>query len=157
MAGRWNWKEAAGVTAVMAVLIGLPLVLWQWRHRVLYHHPADTKVIMLTAVANPGMWTRDEILGWNYWWQKPTPVEDIALQQGDLVRLRLRSADVLHSFAIPLLHLGPVEVSSGHTVQVEFRADRPGNLTFLCWQVCSPEHQSLHGRFVVQGNEKDSW
>jgi heme/copper-type cytochrome/quinol oxidase subunit 2 len=40
---------------------------------------------------------------------------------------------------------------------LEFRADRPGNLTFLCWQVCSQRHQNLHGRFVVTGTAQDSW
>lgn len=157
MARLVNWKEAAGVVTVVAVLLGLPLVLWQWREHKLKHHPADTKVITLTAIADRGIWTQDEIVGWNYWWKKPARAENIPLQQGDRVVMRLRSVDVLHSFAIPLLRLGPVDVPSGHTVQVEFRADRPGTLTFLCWQVCSPEHQNLRGRFVVQGKGQDSW
>lgn len=159
MLRKLNWKETAGVVTILAILVGVPAVLWQWRHHVLHHHAADTKVVMLTAIADRGIWTQDEVVGWNYWWKKPTRAENIPLQQGDRVLLRLRSADVLHSFAIPLLRFGPVEVPSGHTVQVEFRADRPGTLTFLCWTMCSPEHQNLHGRFLVQGNgnENDSW
>ena len=68
--------------------------------------------------------------------------------------LRLRSADVLHTFAIPLLRLGPVDVPAGHTVELEFDADRAGTLTFLCWQVCSPEHGHLRGRFLVAAGEE---
>ena len=42
--------------------------------------------------------------------------------------VRLRSADVLHSFAIPLLRLGPIDIPAGHTVDVEFDATDPGGI-----------------------------
>ena len=156
---RLNWKETAGIVAVLSILLGLPVVLWGWRQHARVPHAPGAKLFTLTAVADPGVWTQEEIVGWNYWWKKPKPVSDIPLQQGDRVIVRLRSVDVLHSFAVPLLHLGPIDVPSGHTVKVEFRADQPGELTFLCWQVCSPEHNKLRGQFVVQGNgkEQDSW
>lgn len=159
MARSITWKEAAGVLAVLAVLAGLPLLLWYWRAVALAHrYPPDTKVITLTAVANGGIWTEDEVVGLNYWRRQPKRVEDIPLDQGDHVALRLRSVDVLHSFAIPLLHLGPVDVPAGHTVELEFTADRAGVLTFLCWQVCSPDHPKLRGRFVVKGSkEEETW
>jgi heme/copper-type cytochrome/quinol oxidase subunit 2 len=49
-------------------------------------------------------------------------------------------------------------VPAGHTVEVKFNAERPGPLTFLCWQVCSPDHPGLHGRFLVKGGEaEESW
>lgn len=151
-----TWKEMAGVVAVVLVLVGLPLVLWHWRHVTSVHrYPPGTKMVTLTAVAKGGVWTRDDIVGLTYWWRKPTRIGDVPLNQGDHVVVRLRSADVLHSFAIPLLRLGPVDIPAGHTVDVEFDAKRPGMLTFLCWQVCSPEHPGLHGRFVVKGNEQE--
>ncbi len=156
---RPDWKETVGAATVVAILLGLPLILWAWRDRTLHHHPAGTKVIQLTAIADHGVWTEDEVVGWNYWWKKPTRVNSIQLQQGDYVVLRLRSADVLHSFAIPIAHLGPIEIPAGHTVQMEFRADRAGTLTFLCWQLCGPDHQMLQGQFVVRGNanQEDTW
>lgn len=151
-----NWKEATGVLAVLLVLLGLPLVLWHWRVAVVAHrYSPGTKVITMTAVADGGIWTLDEVVGYNYWRKKPTRVNEIPLNQGDHVVVRLRSADLLHSFAIPLLHLGPVDVPAGHTVELEFTADRAGVLTFLCWQVCSPEHPNLRGRFVVKGRDKE--
>ena len=149
------WKETAAVASVALVIAGLPLLLWYWQAVIsLRNYPLGTKVINLTAIAKDGIWTQDEVVGWNYWWRTPKRTEDIPLQLGDNVLLRLRSVDVLHSFAIPLLHVGPVEVPSGHTVELQFRADRPGNLTFLCWQVCSPEHQNLRGRFMVTGEAR---
>lgn len=151
-----TWKEAAGVLSVVMILVGLPLLLWYWRSAVVAHrYPPGTKVITLTAVADGGIWTQEEIAGLNYWRKKPTRTSEIPLNQGDHVVLRVRSADVLHSFAIPLLRLGPADVPAGHTVELEFTAKRAGVLTFLCWQVCSPEHPNLWGRFVVKAGEKD--
>jgi len=155
-----NWKEVTGVGAVGVVLLGLPLLLWYWQAVVVEHRYAPgTKIITLTAVANGGFWTHEGIVGYNYWAHTPTRVEEIPLNQGDHVVVRLRSADVLHSFAIPLLRVGPVDVPAGHTVEVEFDAERAGVLTFLCWQVCSPDHSKLRGRFLVQasGKTQEEW
>ena len=151
-----TWKEAAGVLAVLLVLQGLPAVLWYWHSVGIAHgYPPGTKLFTLTAVADGGIWTQDEVVGYNYWRKQPTRVDEIQLNQGDHVVVRLRSADVLHTFAIPLLRLGPVDVPAGHTVEVEFNADRAGTLTFLCWQVCSPDHPGLRGRFLVKGGEAE--
>jgi heme/copper-type cytochrome/quinol oxidase subunit 2 len=154
-----KWKEALGVLTVLAVLLGLPVLLEYWRTvSVAHRYPPNTKVITLTAIASGGIWTQDEIAGWSYWWRKPTPVQEISLNQGDHVVVRVRSADVQHSFAIPLLHIGPVDVPAGHTIEVAFDANRPGELTFLCWQVCSPDHSKLQGDFLVKSSGKeDSW
>jgi heme/copper-type cytochrome/quinol oxidase subunit 2 len=145
--------------AVILVLLGLPLLLWFWRTDALVHrYPPGTRIINLTAIAHGGIWTREEIAGLNYWWIKPTRATEIPLNRGDHVVVRLHSVDVLHSFAIPLLHLGPVDVPAGHTVEMKFNADRAGVLTFLCWQVCSPDHPGLRGRFLVKGAEaEESW
>ena len=148
-----KWKEAGGVLAVLLTLAGLPALLWYWQAVALPHHyPPGTKIIALTATADGGLWTQDRIAGYSYWWRKPTRAEEIPLNQGDHVVLLVSSADVLHSFAIPLMRLGPVDVPAGHTVEVKFVADRPGILTFLCWQVCSPEHNNLRGRFLVKAS-----
>lgn len=158
MARKMTWKEAAGVLAVLVTLAGLPLLLWHWRVGVLNRYPPGTKVITLTAIANGGIWTQEDVVGSNYWWRKPVRTEEISLQQGDHVVLRLRSVDVLHTFGIPLLRLGPVDVPAGHTVEVGFTAERAGVLTFLCWQVCSPDHPGLRGRFLVKaGKAVETW
>ncbi len=150
------WKEAAGALTVAGVLVGLPVLLWYWRGVALPHRYAGSKVITLTAVADGGIWTREPVVGLNYWRRPPVRVTDIPLDQGDHVVLLLHSADVLHSFGIPLLRLGPVEVPAGHTVEVKFEASRAGVLTFLCWQVCSPDHASLRGQFLVKANGKET-
>lgn len=159
MAQKIKWNEAVGGAVVVLVLVGLPLLLHYWRHEALARrYPTGTKIINLTAIARGGLWTQEEIAGVNYWWKKPTRASEIALNKGDHVVVRLHSVDVLHSFAIPLLRLGPVDVPAGHTVEMKFDAGRGGVLTFLCWQVCSPDHPGLRGRFLVKGGESDeSW
>ncbi len=102
-------------------------------------------------MADGGYWTEEEVVGHNYWRGQRKRTEEISLEQGDHVALHLRSADVLHTFAIPLLRLGPVDVPAGHTVEMEFDADRAGTLTFLCWQVCSPDHPQIRGRCSPSG------
>lgn len=160
MARTITWIEAAGILAVIVMLVGLPLLLRHWQVSMLPHHyPTNTKIISLTAVAKGGIWTQDEVVGANYWWRTPSRAEEIPINQGDHIVLRLRSADVLHSFAIPILHRGPVEVPAGHTVELEFDAERAGSLTFLCWQVCSPEHGNLRGHFMAKATKaaEESW
>ncbi len=150
-----KWKEAAAVLSVVLSLVGLPLLLWHWKAVAsVDHYAPGTKLITLTAVADGGYWTEEEVVGHNYWRGQRTRTEGIPLQQGDHVVLHLRSADVLHTFAIPLLRLGPVDVPAGHTVEMEFDADRAGTLTFLCWQVCSLDHPHIRGRFEVAANEE---
>jgi cytochrome c oxidase subunit II len=154
-----KWKEAAGVFTVLAILLGLPVGLWYWRTVVVPHqYPPGTRLIWLTATANGGIWTQERIVGYNYWWRTPTRTDEIEVNQGDHVVVRVSSSDVLHSFAIPILHVGPVDVQAGHTVEVSFTANRSGALTFLCWQMCSPDHGNLHGRFLVKAKGGDeSW
>jgi cytochrome c oxidase subunit 2 len=163
MTKRMTAKEIAGVLGVVLVLVGLPLLLWSWQAGTLLEtpYPPGTRIITLTAIADGGIWTKEEVVGHNYWRRKPTPVNEIEINLGDHIVLRLHSADVLHSFAIPVLRLGPVDVPAGHTVELEFDADRTGVLTFLCWQMCSPEHPKLRGHFLVKGGaseeEDEEW
>lgn len=142
------------MVTVVATFALVPAAIWYWQDVAVPHrYPAGTHLVTLTAVADGGIWTREHVVGANYWRGRPQRVGDIHVKEGEHVVVRLRSADVLHSFAIPRLHLGPVEIPAGSTVEVSFDADRPGILTFLCWQVCSPDHGSLRGRFVVDPAE----
>ncbi len=156
---RLTGKEIAGVLSVIAVLVAVPLLLWYWRNVYSVRgYPPGTKIITLTAVAKGGIWTEDNVVGLNYWWHTPRRVSEIPLNPGQHVVVRLRSADVLHSFAVPQLRLGPVDVPAGHTVDVQFDATRAGALTFLCMQVCSMQHTLLHGDFLVKGKQQEeSW
>ena len=148
--------EIAGVAGVLAVILALPLLLWYWNSVAMpARFPESTRIIQLTAIADGGIWTTESIAGHNYWWRVPERVDSIEINEGEHIVLRLHSVDVLHSFAIPVLRIGPVDVPAGHTVDLEFDATRTGRLTFLCWQMCSLDHPKLKGYFMVQGEESD--
>ena len=101
-----KWKETTAVLSVVLSLVGLPLLLWHWKAVAsVEHYEPDTKIIDLTAVATGGYWTQEEVVGHNYWRGQRGRAEEIQLQQGDHVLLRLHSADVLLSFGIPLLRV----------------------------------------------------
>lgn len=147
-------KETAAVLAVLLVLAGVPLLLWYWEAVfVPSQYPPGTKIIHLTAVSQGGIWTRDQIVGYDYWWKTPARVQEIPLIQGEHVVLFLHSPDVYHSFSMPDLHIGPVAIPAGHTVEVQFDAKEAGDLRFLCMQVCGRDHSHLEGHFVIAPRE----
>lgn len=94
-------------------------------------------VFHLTGIAKPGMWTLDNVEGWNYWWRKPRRFSEMKVNKGDTVLIFLTSADVQHSLKIPAIGIGPIEVDPGHRKEVSFVADRAGSFPFLCGTVCS--------------------
>ncbi len=78
-----RWKEAAGIAIVALLLAGLPLLLEYWRVvGVAHRYPRGTKVITLTAVAKGGIWTEEEVVGYNYWWRTPSRVQGDTAQPG---------------------------------------------------------------------------
>src|SRR5687768_5503530 len=54
----------------------------------------------------------------------------IMVAQGDTVRLRFRSADCSHAFALKAFDVKALIPKSGATITVEFVADQPGTFAF---------------------------
>ncbi len=85
----------------------------------------------------------------------PTPggggwsLKEIHVRQGEVVRLRLTSADVTHGFYLPDYGIDVGEVSPGGYRTVSFVADRPGTFTYYCNILCSHRHGAMVGRLVV--------
>ena len=77
--------------------------------------------------------------------------ERIVVIQGERVRLRIRSEDVVHGFAIGRMGVDAGPIEPGKTVTVEFVADRPGEFTFYCTEWCDPNHPRMRGVLEVRG------
>lgn len=137
------------VLVTLLTFVALPLALFAYKQIYLPHKFEGARIITLTALATDGVWTQELVAGENYWRKRFSPTPEIHVKQGETVVLRLASADVLHSFAIPLLNIGPIDVPAGEVREVKFTAEQPGTLIFLCWQVCSPVHERLRGKIVV--------
>lgn len=144
-------NERVAVLATLSILIALPLMLLGYKQIYLPHKFSGDRIMTLTALATDGIWTQEQVTGLNYWRKHFSPASEIQVRQGDTIVLRLASADVLHSFAIPSLHIGPIDVPAGEVREVKFTAGEPDTLVFLCWQVCSPLHGRLRGKILVLG------
>lgn len=150
MTRKTTYREAFAGLTVLLLLVGLPLVLWYWRDRVVPgRYAPGTKIIHLTAIADGGLWTEDQVAGYNYWWKRPTRADVIRVVEGEHVVLLLHSSDVQHAFVVRDLHIGPVAVSAGHTAEVKFDAGGPRTVDFLCKQVCGRDHKHMSGSFLV--------
>ena len=73
----------------------------------------------------------------------------ITVQQGDHVRINLKTADVSHGFYIDGYDVD-IKVSGGETTSVEFVADKAGTFKIRCSVTCGPFHPFVSGKFVVQ-------
>lgn len=133
------------------ILVALPAGLLGFKRVYLPYHLGRARMISLTALASDGVWTQESVEGLNYWRKHFSPSPEIQVKQGETIVLRLASADVLHSFAIPALGIGPLDVPAGEVREVRFTVKQPDTLVFLCWQVCSPVHGKLQGKIVVLG------
>jgi mono/diheme cytochrome c family protein len=75
----------------------------------------------------------------------------IALQRGQLVRLRITSTDVVHSLYIKELDLDSGPIYPGHWVRMEFRVQGDGELRIKCDIACGLEHTKMSAKLIVGG------
>ena len=73
----------------------------------------------------------------------------ITVQQGDHVRVNLKTADVSHGWYIDGYDIN-IKVSGGETQSVEFVADKAGTFKIRCSVTCGPFHPFMSGKFVVR-------
>jgi cytochrome c oxidase subunit 2 len=73
----------------------------------------------------------------------------IEVNQDDLVKIELRSADIAHSLTIDAYRISK-RVSSGHPVTFEFRADRSGTFPFYCNLQIEDGCRQMRGELVVK-------
>ncbi|MCQ9206893.1 MAG: hypothetical protein NG740_03315 [Omnitrophica bacterium] len=145
--------EILALGLVVITIVGLPFAIILYdRYHVATHFPKNSQIINLTASAEPCVWTRDKIVGFNYWWKKFQFAKEIPIyDDGRPIFFRVKSADVLHSFAIPLYRIGPFDIKAGEVQAIELKTNKALRSTkYLCWQYCSECHPDLNGRLVVK-------
>lgn len=127
----------ASVLSVAAVVGAFAVPFGYQKHRM--EGQKNARTIVLTGIATKGIWTEDEVNGFNYWMGDFKPAE-IRLEAGEQVHLILRSADVVHRFYMPELGIGPIELIPGHTEVVNFQAKNEGIYPYYCTAVCGDCH-----------------
>ena len=73
----------------------------------------------------------------------------IEVDQNDLVKITLKSADIAHSFTIDGYRIAK-RVGAGQTVTFEFRADQPGTFRFYCNLKQDERCKEMGGVLVVR-------
>ncbi|MDI6857483.1 MAG: hypothetical protein QME71_04105 [Dehalococcoidia bacterium] len=76
--------------------------------------------------------------------------ETLRVRQGELVRLRLTSNDVVHGFLLEDHDVAVDAVYPGEFTSVEFVADKAGRFGFVCTRVCGEGHHRMWGELIVE-------
>ncbi len=134
---------------VLLTLVVVPASAW-WYERVHLpsKYPKDAKVFTIWYSGDQGM-TLNRITAYNYWLKRMTRLEEIRVEKGDRVILRLISSDVYHGFALPDFGINEVLVRPGELSQVDFVADKVGSFLFYCTIRCGLIHQDMKGKLTV--------
>lgn len=145
-------QEFLALGIILAILLGLPYaVLWYDKANILWHYPQGARIVNLTAKVNEDtcLWTLENINGLNYWWKKFKFAEEIPVSDSQPTIFRIKSADVTHSFAIPISRIGPYEIEAGKVKDVQFNPQKQGSFLYLCWLWCSKCHEDLKGKILA--------
>jgi cytochrome c oxidase subunit 2 len=108
-------------------------------------HPADPAPL------------RIEVVGEQWWWRVHyldadgrrdfATANEIRVPVGRAVEFELKSADVIHSFWVPVL-AGKLDMIPGRTTRLRVRADRAGEFRGQCAEYCGGPH-ALMALYVV--------
>ena len=143
--------EAIGTALVLATLAGVPWWTLREDARARAIPPGDNvHVIDLTAVADGGIYTFEDVVGHNYWRRRPEIARPV-VRVGEKVLFRLRSADVMHGFSIPELQVGPIFIEPGSVTEVRFEPKEPGEYLIQCTARCGGCHPEMFAVLEVRG------
>jgi cytochrome c oxidase subunit II len=111
-----------------------------------------------------------EVVGHQWWWevtyirafrgdsvQRVRSANELHLPTGRPVRVRLRAADVIHSFWIPNVQ-GKIDMIPGQENAIVLRVDRPGTYRGQCAEYCGMQHAKMAFAVVAHDSAAfDEW
>ena len=142
-----------GVALTVAILLGLTVATYAVNTR-LFAHSGFGEVNI-------------EVTGHQWWWelryQDPDPsrtfttANELHVPAGKLVRLVLRSPDVIHSLWLPNLY-GKTDLIPGQENYFFFKPERPGLYMARCAEFCGFQHAFMGLDVVVDSPEDyEAW
>ena len=104
-----------------------------------------------------------EITGYQWWWDVFYPeaevrtANEVTIPAGAEVEIRLRSADVVHSFWVPAL-AGKLDMLPDRPTTMVLAADEPGTYRGMCAEFCGLQHAKMAIVVVaVPPDEFEAW
>lgn len=104
-----------------------------------------------------------DVVGHDWWWEASygpsgaVTANEIHIPAGRPVRIRLTTADVIHSFWVPQLQV-KVDMIPGKTNEMWLEADEPGRYRGQCAEFCGLQHANMIFYVVAQPpDEFESW
>ncbi len=138
----WGGAIIPGILLVLILLVSL-------RTQVALHIPETALTI--------------EVIGHQWWWevhyrdQEIEIANELYIPVGEPVRLKLKAADVIHSFWVPNLQ-GKTDMIPGVTNEMWISAYRPGVFRGQCAEYCGVQHALMALVVVaVPREEFDQW
>ncbi len=87
-----------------------------------------------------------EVVGHMFWWEVRYPdqgivtANEIRIPTGGPVEVHVTSADVIHSFWVPQLSPGKIDMIPGRTNRIWMHAETPGRYRGQCTEFCGLQH-----------------
>lgn len=103
-----------------------------------------------------------EVEGRMWWWEVKYPngavtSTEIHIPVGERVRVKLTSADVIHSFWVPELQV-KLDQIPGRVNELSLQADQPGRYRGQCAEYCGLQHANMIFTVVAEPREVfDAW
>lgn len=153
-------SEFIAISLVLLILVGLPIAIKSYDKYLWEGEAGDSlKVIRLYGRSQDGKWITEQVNGWNYWMSGlKTENIELDLVKGRNIRVMVTSTDVLHSFAFPRIRefRRPRDIYPGKWEVFDIIEPDDDEISFLCWQYCSGEHQHMKGDIIINYLEDSS-
>jgi cytochrome c oxidase subunit 2 len=145
-------------TAVIACVIATVVILFALLFIDIF---TSRSVYALSSEPNP---LSLKVIGHQWWWevhyQDPDNPSNLMITAnemhvpvGRVVRLELKSTDVIHSFWVPNMN-GKKDLIPGHPTHTWLKADQEGSFRGQCAEFCGHQHAHMRLEFVAESPEK---
>jgi cytochrome c oxidase subunit 2 len=134
---RVEWIVGALAAVTGLIVIGLTVVSYAAQQRIFGLGDAAVEI---------------EVIGHQWWWEAKyddpdpsktfTTANELHVPVGQLIRLKLTSVDVIHSFWVPSL-MGKADLVPGRTNELAFSVTKPGVYAGQCAEFCGLQHAHM--------------
>jgi cytochrome c oxidase subunit II len=105
-----------------------------------------------------------EVIGHMFWWEIRYPdagvvtANELRIPVGEPVAIHVSSADVIHSFWVPQLGPGKIDMVPGRTNVTWLLADEPGEYRGQCTEFCGVQHALMSLLVIASPPEEfEAW